>query len=187
MHRIDLFVTPEEYGEVRALGACWDQHRKCWYINAAASDRRFVRWLPEAAPGDESDSDFLIESSEAFVACGRSVCRRCHHGIDVVCLYCGCGTVDGELLETFRVQGVWAVDEELQRQLLQRWPGYRMAASEGIYLNHCPHCGGSQDEADLHEEPGQPFHDLCREVPKGIELEALHGRVRLSGDYVADV
>lgn len=186
MSRIDLFVAPEDYPQVRALGACWDQRSKCWYIDAAKPDNRFAAWLPEAAALELPDEQFLIESAEAFVACASTPCWRCRQSMQVVCLYCRRGTVSGEPLEAFRVHCVWAVDEDLRRQL-QRWPGYRMHAAEGIYLNHCPRCGARQHEADLHEEPGQPFHDLCAEVPAEVKLEPLEGRVRLSGDYCADV
>ncbi|HEX4050898.1 MAG TPA: DUF5710 domain-containing protein [Steroidobacteraceae bacterium] len=186
MSRIDLFVAPEDYSQLGALGACWDRRSKCWYIDSTMPRERFADWLPDATTQGLPDEDLLIESPEAFVARARTDCRRCRHSIEVVCVYCRRGTVSGEPLEAFRVQCVWALDEDLRRQL-QRWPGYRMDAREGIYLNHCPQCGAAQDEADLHDEPGQPFHDLCGEVPHGIELEALRGRVCLSGDYCIDV
>lgn len=186
MSRIDLFVSPEDYSRVRALGASWDQRSKCWYIDSAMPEARFAAWLPKESAEDAADEDFLIESDEAFVARARSDCWRCHRGIEVACVYCRRGTVSGEPLESFRVQCVWAVDEDLRCQL-QRWPHYRMNAREGMYLNHCPHCGAAQDEADLHDEPGQPFHDLGGEVPRGVELEALQGRVCLSGDYSVEI
>jgi hypothetical protein len=187
VNRIDLFVAPEDYLQVKALGASWDRQAKCWFIEAQTPDARFAAWLPTpSAGGDEERDGLVIESSEAFVARARINCRRCRRSIDVVCLYCRQGTVAGEPLQGFRVQCLWATDDALRRQL-QRWPAYRMDDREGIYLNHCPHCGARQDESDLHEEPGQPFHDLCRAVPEGVELLALEGRVRLSGDYSAEV
>ncbi|HTU56896.1 MAG TPA: DUF5710 domain-containing protein, partial [Polyangiales bacterium] len=154
MSRIDLFVAPEDYPEVKALGACWDRQSKCWYIEAALPDARFAAWLPDAqAVGAEAD-EFLIQSAEAFVASARTDCHRCRCDIQVVCLYCRHGTVCGEPLHGFRVQCLWAVDGGLREQL-QRWPAYRMDSREGAYLNHCPHCGAPQNEADLHEEPGR--------------------------------
>ena len=188
MSRIDLFVAPEEYAQIRALGACWDQRSKCWYIDSAMPRERFAAWRPDAAAQAQglADPDFLIESSDAFVARARAGCCRCRRDLEVVCLYCRRGTVSGEPLEAFRVQCIWAVDDQLRRQL-QRWPGYRMDASAGIFLNHCARCGAAQQDADLHDEPGTPFHDLCGEVPPGIELQALQGRVRLSGDYCMDL
>ncbi|HEY7930217.1 MAG TPA: DUF5710 domain-containing protein [Steroidobacteraceae bacterium] len=186
MGRIDLFVAPEEYDQVRALGASWDQRSKCWYIDSATPEARFAGWLPDAAAQGLADTDCLIESPEAFVARAHTDCCRCGCDIEVVCLYCRSGAVAGERLESFRVQCVWAVDAELRRQL-RRWPGYRMEASAGMFLNHCPQCGAAQDEADLHEEPGQPFHDLCGELPRGVELEPLQGRICLGGDYCMEV
>ena len=78
------------------------------------------------------------------------------------------------------------MDEGLGRQL-QRWPTYRWNGREGRFLNHCWHCGAGQDEERLHEEPGQPFYALTDEAAEGVRLHALLGRVRLSGDYVADL
>jgi hypothetical protein len=135
---------------------------------------------------EDEGAGFDIDSSQAFVASAQSSCRRCQRAIQVVCLYCHSGRVDDESLEAFRVQCLWAMDEALSRQL-QAWPTYRWSEREARFLNYCPHCGSSQDEECLHEEPGQPFHDLAREVPEGVTLRALSGRVRLSGDYVADV
>jgi hypothetical protein len=186
MNRIDLFVSPEDYPQVRALGACWDQRSKCWYVDSAISDGRFAAWLSDVATEDVQGSDFIVESVEAFVARAQTDCCRCRRCIEVVCLYCRHGTVSGEPLQAFRVQRVWAVDDALRRQL-QRWPGYRIDASESLYLNHCSHCGAVQDDADLHDEPGQPFHELCGEIPHGVLLDPLRGPVRLSGDYCIEV
>lgn len=189
MSRIDLFVSPEDYPRVQALGACWDGYAKCWYIELATPDARFAPWLPDAAVADAADGvendTFLIESSDACIARAITRCRRCRRDIEILCVYCRHGTVSGEPLEAFTVQCLWAVDDALRRQL-QRWPTFRPDAREGIYLNHCPHCGAAQSEADLHEEPGQPFHELCREVPEGVRLEPLAGPVRLNGDYCVE-
>lgn len=190
MSRIDLFVSPEEYAQVRALGASWDGAAKCWYIEAARADARFAAWLPgmhgtdvQQGPGD---GDWLIESSDAYIARAATRCQHCRRPIEVVCLYCRRGSVPEGQIGAFSVQCLWAVDSALRRQL-QRWPGFRRDGIEGVYLNHCAHCGGAQDETRLHEEPGQPFHDLGRSVPSGVKLEPLAGRVRMSGDYGAEV
>jgi hypothetical protein len=185
MSRIDLFVAPEDYPQVRALGARWDPQSQCWYTEGTTPDTRFAAWLPAGHFASSSDG-FIIESHEACVARAAAPCRSCRRQIEVVCLYCRCGSVSGEPLESFCVQSLWAVDDALYRQLL-RWPAYRLDVREGIYLNHCPHCGAGQDEAGLHEESGQPFHDLGREVPEAVTLVALAGRVRMSGDYCVDV
>ena len=135
---------------------------------------------------DADGGNFDIESSEVFVASANSTCRVCRRPIEVVCLYCHSGRSDDEWLGAFRIQCLWAVDAALGGQL-QRWPTYRWSAREGKYLNHCAHCGAAQDEELLHEEPEQPFFELTREAPEGVRLQALPGRVRLSGDYVVDV
>ena len=139
-------------------------------------------------PDDEEreEEPFDIESGEAFVASAGSACRQCERPIEVICLYCRSGRLNGEPLESFRVQCLWAMDDALSRQL-QRWPTYHWNAREGRFLNHCHHCGAGQDEELLHEEPGQPFHELARDVSQDVTLRALLGRVRLSGDPVADL
>ncbi len=182
MSRIDLFVSPEQYPEVSALGACWDQQGKCWYIEPTVPLARFAAWLPDVQNGREGAHEFLIASREAYVASARVDCQQCRRTIDVICLYCRSGTVAEEPLEAFCVSCLWAVDDALRHQL-ERWPAFRVDTRQGIYLNHCSHCGASQDEADLHEEPDQPFHALVREVPEAITLVPLVGRVRMSGDY----
>jgi hypothetical protein len=43
MDRIYLFVSPEEYPEVKASGACWDESSKSWYIGEGMEPARFSR------------------------------------------------------------------------------------------------------------------------------------------------
>jgi hypothetical protein len=48
MDRIDLYVPPEEYAEVKASGACWDNDSKRWYIAGdtaySALAKQLERW-----------------------------------------------------------------------------------------------------------------------------------------------
>jgi hypothetical protein len=129
---------------------------------------------------------FDIESSEVFVASATSSCLACCRSIEVFCLYCRTARIADEGCELLRLQCLWAVDKALARQL-RRWPTYRWNAQQGRFLNHCCHCGAAQEEERLHEEPGQPFYALSGEATEGVCLQALLGRVRLSGDYVIDV
>src|SRR6185312_4326436 len=99
MNRMHLFVAPEDYPQVRALGACWDQQAKCWYIDAAMSRERFGAWLPDAEAQGGPGTDFFIESPEAYIARAATACRRCRRSIEVVCLYCRRGTVGAQPLE----------------------------------------------------------------------------------------
>jgi hypothetical protein len=52
--RIYLFVPPEEYAEVEALDACWDDASKRWYIDGGGASAAYSRWnyLLHAEPGD---------------------------------------------------------------------------------------------------------------------------------------
>jgi len=63
MERIYLYVPPEEYAEVNASGACWDDHSKRWYVHQDGVSAALSRWL-----GDGDDAQFGIDSEEAFVA-----------------------------------------------------------------------------------------------------------------------
>ena len=184
MDRIYLSVSPEEYPEVKASGARWDDASKSWYIDEGMEPARFSRWLGE----DEGEAPFGIVSEEAFVASVRSACVRCGNDIEVVCIYCksGVDTEIGDPLVDFTVSNVWAMDVILAG-LMQRWPCYRKGAGEdageGNFANHCPHCGAMQEDYLLHSEPGNVFFGLAMGTPGGVEFTALEGRVGMSGDY----
>ena len=134
----------------------------------------------------DSEPSFCIESEHAFVACGQTCCRQCHARIQVIGVYCARGTVDQEPLEAFSVQGVWEIDTALAAQLA-RWHFYRRDVADSIFLNHCTHCGAAQPEESLYEEPGQPFYGMPACITQPVRFLPLSGRVRMSGDYAADV
>jgi hypothetical protein len=188
MDRIYLFVSPEEYSEVKASGACWDEASKSWYIGEGMEPTRFSRWL-----GDEQNNAPLgIVSEEAFVASARSSCMRCGQDIEVVCIYCASGvdTEIGDPIADFTVFNIWAMDGALVN-LIERWPCYRKGvgedAEEGNYANHCPDCGAMQEDYLLHSEPGDVFFGLAMDTSGAMEFTALEGRVCLSGDYGFEV
>src|ERR1700722_1903345 len=189
MDRIYLFVSPEEYPEVRASGARWDDASKSWYIDEGMEPAIFARWLRE-----EGEAPFGIVSEEAFVASARSACVRCGHDIEVVCIYCSSGldTEIGDPIADFTVFNVWAMDGVLAN-LIERWPHYRKGvieeteaggdAEEGNFANHCPHCGAMQEDYLLHSEPGDVFFGFAMGTPGAVEVTALQSRICLSGDY----
>ena len=184
MERTYLFVPPEENAEARALGAHWDGDSKRWYIDVKQPSATFARWLPDAR-SDESEDDeaFEIVSSQARVAVATAVCQQCHAQIEVICIHCESGSVEGEALEEFTVSHVSEMDEALARQL-RPWPHYRRTDVSGAeeFANHCPHCGGAQDDLMLHTEPDQAFFDIPGAPPGSIRLIPVEGTVRLSGD-----
>lgn len=184
MARIYLVVAPEEYPEVQASGGCWDDASKRWYIGDGMEPTRFSRWLGQ----EEGEAPFGIVSEEAFVAAARSPCVRCGNVIEVVCFYCKSG-VDTEMdapIADFTVFNIWAVDGVLAKSV-ERWPHYRQRvgedAAEGVFANHCPHCGAMQEDYLLHSEPGDVFFGLAMDAPGAVEFTALEGQVCLSGDY----
>ena len=87
MERIYLSVSPEEYPEVKASGACWDDASKSWYIGQGMATAMFSRWLGE----DPDEAPFGIASEEAFVASAHSGCVSCRKDIEVICIYCKSG------------------------------------------------------------------------------------------------
>src|SRR4029077_19693426 len=118
MRQIHLNVAPEEYPEVQALGALWDDASKSWYIAAESPPARFARWLGE----DTEEPKFNITSDEAFVAQGEISCAECQKLIEVICIFCQSG-VDAELddpMEQVTVSDIWVMDEALAKQLT-RW------------------------------------------------------------------
>jgi hypothetical protein len=181
MDRTYLFVPPEEYPEVQLVGAHWDGISKRWYIGPDETPARFSKWLRFA----EDDEEFNIVSSQAYVAAATTPCQQCRASIEVICIHCGSGTVSGEPLTEFTVSHVWAMDEDLTRQLLS-WPTFRrvngLEGESGDFANHCSHCGTPQEDMFLHDEPDTPFFDIPRAPPGAIRLIPLTGTTRLSGD-----
>jgi hypothetical protein len=190
MDRTDLFVSPEEYAEVRALGACWDAAAACWYLDAAMDPRGFARWLPGRGAASDAGSGeregFTIRSNQAYVVSASGTCCRCRRQIEVLAIYCRRGTASRERLEQFTTQAIRAMAPALRRQL-ERWPCFRFDAEQGCYASHCPHCGAPQDEAALHDEPDQPLFNIDPADTRTFRLVPLSGTVRFSADYSVDV
>jgi Domain of unknown function (DUF5710) len=188
MDRIYLSVSPEEYAEVKASGACWDDASKRWYIGEGMAPATFSRWLGE----DQGEAPFGLASEEAFVASARTSCVNCLEEIEVICIYCesGVDTEIGHALTRFTVSNIWAADGAL-RILLQRWPCYRPGigedAEQGNFANHCSHCGAMQEDYLLHSEPGDVFFGIALGSPEEVEFTPLAGRLQLSGDYGFEV
>jgi hypothetical protein len=181
--RTYLFVPPEEKLEVQALGAHWDDASKCWYIDHDQIAGKFLKWLPDANESDADYEPFTIASSQAYVAATTTPCQRCNSNIEVICIHCENGTVLDEPLTQFTVSRIWAMDDELARQL-QPWPNFRKSGKPGdeVFANHCPHCSSPQDDLYLHTEPGDPFWDVQNAPRDSIRLIPLSGTVRLCGD-----
>jgi hypothetical protein len=182
VQRTYLFVPPEEYSEVQALGAHWDADSKRWYIQVDEPLERFACWLSEMPADDEP---FSIASTDGYVAAATTSCRRCRSSIEVICIHCESGTVSGDPLTRFTVSYVSAMDDGLARQLAP-WPTFRPVDdpdAEGSYFaNHCPHCGALQEDMYLHWEPEDPFFDIPRAAPGSIKLTPLSGAIQLSGN-----
>ena len=181
MARIYLYVSAEDYAEVKASGAHWDDDAKSWYVDQDSASA-FSRWLG----GDESDAPFTLTSDEAFVASAQTTCAHCDQTIEVICLYCDSGVDSeiGEPISQFTVSNLWAMDDALAKQL-ERWPYFRQGSGveSECFANYCPHCSVVQEDHLLHAEPGQPFFSLSRDRPGSVEFIPLEGRIQLSGDY----
>ena len=188
MDRIYLSVSPEEYLEVKASGACWDDASKRWYIGEGTAPGMFSRWLGK----DEDEAPFGIISEEAFVASARCRCVNCGKDMEVVCLYCksGVDTETGDPIADFTVSNIWAMDGVLA-ELMQRWPCFKKGVGEDSgeenFANHCPHCGAMQEDYLLHSEPGDVFFGIALGRPGEVEFTPLAGRLQLSGDYGFEV
>lgn len=131
-----------------------------------------------------AEAEYRIVSDEAVVVSGHVLCWKCQASIEVVCLYCQSGFVDGEAALDFSVSNLTAVDEILLRQLAP-WPHFRrVQSSDGraaTFENHCPSCAEAQDDWRLHHQPGSIF--FCFQDPAyDLKIYALQGRVRFSGD-----
>jgi hypothetical protein len=131
------------------------------------------------------DPDYRILSDEAVVVSGRVRCWNCRADVEVICLYCQAGFVDGEPTLDFSVSNVTAVDQTLRLQLA-RWPNFRAlrgrGAGSGGFANHCPRCDKPQDDFYLHCQPGGIFFSFQNPVAQELRIEALRGLIRCSGD-----
>jgi hypothetical protein len=183
MDRIYLFVPPEEKAQVQSLGAQWDTASKRWYISADETSPKFARWLPTSEEDEEGEVLDII-SSDAFIVATTIPCHRCRADIEVICIHCATGTVADESLTEFTVSDVFAMDDDLSRQL-QPWPTFHKAhdseGEEGDFANHCPHCGEIQQDLYLHCESGDPFFDIPHSPAGSIKLTPLSGTIRLAG------
>ena len=131
------------------------------------------------------DDDYRILSDEAAVVSGRVKCWKCRADIEVICLYCQTGFVDGEAMVDFSVSNITDVDESLRLQLA-RWPKFhpvrRRRAVPGDFANHCAQCDRPQDDFYLHCQPGGIFFSFQDPVAQDLQIHALQGLVRFSGD-----
>jgi len=185
MDRTYLFVPPEEKAQVESLGAEWDTVSKRWYIGPGQTPAKFSRWLPPFEDDEDEEGDDLdITSSQAFVAATTVPCQGCRADIEVICIHCATGTVADEPLTEFTVSDIYAIDEDLSRQL-EPWPNFHETrdreGEEGTFANHCPHCGEIQQDLYLHHEPGDPFFDIPHAPPGSIKLSPLSGTIHLGG------
>jgi hypothetical protein len=131
-----------------------------------------------------ADSDYRILSDEAVVVSGRVKCWNCLTEIEVICLYCQTGLIDGEATVDFSVSNLTRIDEALRLQLA-RWPKYhpvRRRGGRGCFANHCPSCERPQDDFYLRCLPGGLFFSFQDPVAEELQIHPLQGPVRLSGD-----
>jgi hypothetical protein len=134
--------------------------------------------MPEVVDHDGEDP-YLIESSEAYVACATAPCQQCAARIEVITLYCAQGALEGEPLDHFSVMHISAVDDALEAQLTP-WSFFRKTAF--VFCNHCAHCGAPQQDIDLHCEPDGVFFHMDAASRAAMTLTRLVGRIRLSGE-----
>jgi hypothetical protein len=178
MERTYLYVPFEEHDDARRQGALWDADAKCWYISANEAPSRFRRWL-----GLEVSDQYAIVSDQAYIACAQTSCCCCAATIEVICVYCNSGLIDGERYRSFSVSNILVVDAVLS-QALERWPSYHLISHQNQpqqFANHCPRCAAAQPDYLLHDEPQGVFFTLDHDTTR-VHFIALNGRVQLNGD-----
>jgi hypothetical protein len=180
MERIYLYVSPEEYAEVKASGACWDDHSKRWYVPQDRVSATLSRWM-----GGGDDAEFGFESDEAFIAAAQTSCTSCREKIEVICIHClsGRDLETGEALERFTLSNISSLDSALAATLeRRRFYSTANGSKDGYFANHCSCCGAVQEDYLLHSEPGDVFFCIAEAEPGSIEFTAVEGRIRVSGD-----
>jgi hypothetical protein len=129
--------------------------------------------------------EFRILSDEAAVVSGNVKCWNCRSEIEVICLYCQTGFVDGDAIVDFSVSNVTRIDDSLRLQLA-RWPRFHRVQNQdgefGYFANHCPNCDRPQDDFYLHCRPGGIFFSFQNPAAGELRIHALKGLVRFSGD-----
>jgi hypothetical protein len=140
-------------------------------------------YTPDSDDDESSEDAFTLVSDQAFVAATAVPCQQCNSNTEVICIFCERGTASGESLTHFTISYVWAIDEELARQL-RPWPNFRQVDGSGgeSFANHCAHCGSPQDDLYLHTEPGDAFFDIPMALSGSITMTPLVGIIRLSGN-----
>lgn len=157
--KVYLDVAYEEKGKVKALGAKWDPHYRCWYAPEQSELAPFERWLPNwvLEPGDTIRLDALLLPT---------TCYRCHRAI--TCL------IGLRLPEHLDVEPSGALDEDVAYLSVEDCGGvvdllldptvraeltigpllYRSTRvrPEGYLANTCEHCGATQGEFPVGEE-----------------------------------
>jgi hypothetical protein len=132
-----------------------------------------------------NDPRFRVVSDEAVVVSGRIMCWNCRADIEVICLYCQTGFVDGVATFDFSVSNITDIDENLRRQLA-RWskflPVRRGGSHQGYFVNHCPSCEKPQEDFYLHCQPGGVFFSFQDPMVQELIVHALTGLIRCSGD-----
>lgn len=185
MSRTYLFVPVEEQAEVKASGAGWNKELRCWYVDGPVTPASpYLKWVPC------KDDPLVIASNDAWVASAKTPCQHCGACITVICIYIERGMVKTDPLPQFTVSHISVMSEPLLRQLAP-WPEFRQSTSgnmQGLFANHCSHCGAAQDDALLHPQPGAPFCDIPEGQEMGeVTLTRLEGTVRLGGDDRVEV
>ena len=117
---------------------------------------------------------------------GHVRCWNCQADIEVICLYCQTGFVDGEAMFDFSVSNVTDIDESLRLQLA-RWPKFpsdtqtwrRTSVVLPIIVQAVRKprttsiCTASREEY---------FFSFQDPVAQELQIHALQGLVRFSGD-----
>jgi hypothetical protein len=179
--RTHLYVPFEEQEQVKALGACLDEYKKCRYIDAIVDSELFKHWLGDADSEEGKDS---ISSDHACGACANSVCWKCRSRIEVIAIYCAEGISEEEETREFTVFNITGIDDALSAQL-KGWPQFRKGSTEDstYFANYCPHCGVMQEDNDLHVRPDGVLFGVGS-IPSDsvVTLTPLTGLIQLNGD-----
>ena len=188
MQRLYLSVSPEEYPEVKACGAEWDDMSKRWYLAEETPQEPFARWLNQ----ERNTVEFGIASDDAMVLATQIRCAHCGASTEVICIFCdhGVDVETDQALAKITVSNIRAMDAALRKQL-ERWPSFKKEISadseDTSFANRCSTCDCIQQDYLMHSEPGDVFFDVSEAPPGSILSTPLAGRIQLSGDYAFEL
>ncbi|MEA4896092.1 MAG: hypothetical protein VB064_12660 [Oscillospiraceae bacterium] len=176
-------VNSDEWDEIKAFGAIWDDSRKKWFVRAQENYWRFRKWILRQGKIVICDHFYIIE--------GKSKCYKCRNSSIVIGFgienFFEFGDVPEDKMRICFETGTIQIIESIGHlslafsfYLKQEYNYFQN--QNNTYLNHCANCGAVRGNYYLFEEEDSPF---CVDDEKTAEKLTLK-RVKLQNDIITN-